>query len=61
MRIILTFVVPLAFAVTVPAQVITSRATSVDVLTQLGVTVLFFGVTRVVWQKAVAHYNGASA
>ena len=61
MRVILTFVVPLAFAVTVPAQVITSRATPADLLTQIGVTALFFGITRVVWQKAVAHYNGASA
>jgi ABC-2 type transport system permease protein len=61
MRIILTFVVPLAFAVTVPAQVITNRATLTDVLTQLGVTALFMLFTRLVWQKAVAHYNGASA
>lgn len=61
MRIILTFVVPLAFAVTIPAQVITNRATPTDVLIQIGVTAVFMLVTRIVWQKAVAHYNGASA
>lgn len=61
MRMILTFVVPLAFAVTVPAQVITGRSTPADILIQIGVTAVFLLCSRIVWQRAVHHYHGASA
>ncbi len=61
MRVILTYLVPMAFAVTVPAQVIIGRINMSNVAIQAAVTLGFFVVTRFVWTKALVRYNGASA
>jgi ABC-2 type transport system permease protein len=53
--------VPMAFAVTVPAQIITNRGDATALLTQLGVAAAFMLITRLVWRKAVTRYSGASA
>jgi ABC-type uncharacterized transport system permease subunit len=51
----------MAFAVTVPAQVIIGRINMTNVAIQAAVTLGFFVVTRFVWTKALVRYNGASA
>ena len=61
MRIILTYIVPMAFAVTVPAEVIIGRINLTNVGIQAAVTLGFFLVTRIVWNKAMVRYSGASA
>jgi ABC-2 type transport system permease protein len=61
MRVILTYLVPMAFAVTVPAEVIIGRINMSNVAIQAAVTVGFLVVTRFVWTKALVRYNGASA
>lgn len=61
LRISLTFLIPVAFAVTVPAESITGR---LDLLTALGtgaLTVGFVVVTRWFWRFGLKHYTGASA
>jgi ABC-2 type transport system permease protein len=61
LRISLTFLVPIAFAVTVPAEALTSRLTvetlALAALFALGLVV----VTRLWWRFGLQHYSGASA
>jgi ABC-2 type transport system permease protein len=57
----LTFLVPVAFAVTVPAEALTSRLTPLTLLGTLGLTLLFVVLARVVWRLGLRNYSGASA
>ena len=61
MRPVLTFVVPIAFAVTVPAQALTGQLPGVTALLAVGVAVLFLAGSRVFWLVALRRYTGASA
>jgi ABC-2 type transport system permease protein len=61
LRIGLTFLVPVAFAVTVPAEALTGRLTPIALLGAFGMTVLFAGLARLIWSFGVRHYSGASA
>ncbi|HQV94315.1 MAG TPA: ABC-2 family transporter protein [Anaerolineales bacterium] len=57
----LTFLVPVAFAVTVPAEAMTNRLTGETMLFALGLTLLFVILARVVWLIGLRSYSGASA
>ncbi len=57
----LTFLVPLAFAITVPAQALSDRLDGTTVALALGFCVVLLLVTRVVWLVNLRHYSGASA
>ncbi len=61
LRIGLTFLVPVAFAVTVPAQALTNRLTPLTLLSALGLAVLMMGLARTIWRIGVRSYSGASA
>ncbi len=61
LRLGLTFLVPVAFAVTVPAQALTSRLTPLNLLGAFGLAVLLMAVARLVWRLGVRSYSGASA
>ena len=61
MRVGLTIMVPVAVAVTVPAQALTGR---LPATTAVGMVLLaggFVRVSRAVWRFALRHYTGASA
>ncbi len=60
-RIVLTYVVPVAFAVTVPAQAITARLDMPSLYLQTAVTLIFLVALRGVWRRALVRYSGASA
>ncbi len=60
-RLVLTFLVPIAFAVTVPAQALTGRAEAEVLLGSVGVAALLFVAARWFWGYGVRHYSGASA
>jgi ABC-2 type transport system permease protein len=61
LRLGLTFLVPIAFAVTVPAEAMTSRLTGATFL-EAGVFALFLLVfTRWFWKRGLRRYSGASA
>ena len=61
LRIGLTFIVPVAFAVTVPAEALTDRLT-LDILgLALFVTVLAIAASRLVWLRGLKSYSGATA
>jgi len=61
LRISLTFLVPIAFAVTVPAQALTSRLTLDTLALAAGFAVLLMLVTRGLWRFGLRRYSGASA
>jgi ABC-2 type transport system permease protein len=57
----LTFLVPVAFAVTVPAEALTNRLTGTSLLFALGMTLLFVVLARGLWVVGLRNYSGASA
>lgn len=61
LRISLTFLVPIAFAVTVPAQALTGRLTPEMLLLAAVFAALLLVGTRWFWRVGLKHYSGASA
>ena len=61
LRLSLTFIVPLAFAITVPSEALTDRLTWVRVLVTVGFTLALMMVTRLIWRAGLKRYGGASA
>ena len=57
----LTFLVPVAFAVTIPASALTGRLNLVTWFGALGLTVLFLVASRLFWKRGLKNYSGASA
>jgi ABC-2 type transport system permease protein len=61
LRISITFLVPIAFAVTVPAEALTARLDWQTLLFAAIFTVAVFLFTRWFWRFGLKHYTGASA
>ena len=61
LRLILTFLVPVAFAVTVPAEALVGRITQGTVALAVGLAVALLVVSRWFWRVGVRSYSGASA
>jgi ABC-2 type transport system permease protein len=61
LRFALTFIVPVAFATTVPAEALTGRLGSWTLGGAIGLAVLLFAVARLVWRLGLRRYSGASA
>lgn len=57
----LTFLVPVAFAVTVPAEALTGRLTLQTWLGALALTIFLFILARTFWKIGLRSYSGASA
>jgi ABC-2 type transport system permease protein len=57
----LTFVVPVAFATTVPAEALTGRLTWETLVGAVGLAIILFVVSRVFWRVGLRHYSGTSA
>jgi ABC-2 type transport system permease protein len=57
----LTFLVPVAFAVTVPAQALTGRLSLQTWFGALALTVVLFIAARTIWSIGLRNYSGASA
>lgn len=61
LRIGFTFLVPLAFAVTVPASALTDRLSGWLLLGAAAFTMVLLVLTRFVWRQGLRRYAGASA
>ncbi|MCO5186461.1 MAG: ABC-2 family transporter protein [Anaerolineae bacterium] len=61
LRAVLTFVVPIAFAVTVPAEALIGRITPTTFALAFGVGIGLFVVARLFWRYGIRSYSGASA
>jgi ABC-2 type transport system permease protein len=61
LRYSVTFLVPVGFAVTVPAEALTSRLHWPTLLLAFGFGCALFAFTRWFWHFGLRHYSGASA
>jgi ABC-2 type transport system permease protein len=61
LRASLTFIVPVAFAVTIPAQSLTGRLSAGWAIGAIGAAIGFIVVSRMFWRFGLRHYTGASA
>jgi ABC-2 type transport system permease protein len=61
LRVTLTYLVPIGFAVTVPSEALTGRLTTGRVLVTVAFLAVAVAVTRLVWRAGTRRYSGASA
>lgn len=61
LRYSLTFLVPVAFAISVPSEALTGRLTIETWLGALALTVFLFTISRIIWSFGLRNYSGASA
>ena len=61
LRLGVTFIVPIAFAITVPAEALTSRLEWGTIALAVGFSATLFVVTRYWWRFGLRRYSGASA
>lgn len=57
----LTFIIPVAFAVTIPAEALTSRLTPLILVGTFALTLFFIVLARFIWRLGLKNYSGASA
>jgi len=57
----LTFIVPLAFAITVPSEAVTGQLAWQSVVVMIGFTAVLMAVSRWSWKRGLRRYGGASA
>jgi ABC-2 type transport system permease protein len=57
----LTFIIPVAFATTVPAEALTGRLTWVTLTIAVALAVVIFMLSRLFWRAGLRHYSGTSA
>lgn len=61
LRFGLTFIVPVAFATTIPAEALSGRLSAWTLLEAFGLAAVMFILARLVWKLGLRHYSGASA
>ncbi len=61
LRLMLTFLVPIGFAITVPTEGLVGRLTSPNLLGAIALAIALPVVARLFWKFGVRHYSGASA
>ena len=61
LKLVLTYLVPIGFAVTVPAESLTGRLTWERVVVTVVFLVIVLMVTRLIWHAGTRRYAGASA
>jgi ABC-2 type transport system permease protein len=61
LRFALTFIVPVAFATTVPAEALTGRLGGLTIGIAILSAVLLSVISRLFWRLGLRHYTGASA
>ncbi|MBW3657569.1 MAG: ABC-2 family transporter protein [Actinobacteria bacterium] len=61
LQVSFTVLIPLAFAITVPAEALTGRLGGTMVLAALAFTAVIVALTRWAWRRGLRRYDGASA
>ena len=61
LRVALTLVVPVAFAITVPIEALTGRLEIATIAVTIGLAAAFLVAARWFWRFGLRHYTGASA
>ncbi len=61
LRFALTFIVPVAFATTIPAEALTGRLTPQTLVGALALAAVLAAISRLFWRLGLRKYSGASA
>jgi ABC-2 type transport system permease protein len=61
LRFALTFIVPVAFATTVPAEALTGRLSGITLLGAVMLAAVLFVASRLFWRAGLMQYSGTSA
>lgn len=61
LRVILTFIIPVAFAVTLPAEALSNRLRPEHLLAEILLAGILLITARIVWKFGLKNYTGASA
>lgn len=61
LRFGLTFIIPVAFAVTVPTEALTNRLSIQSLLGAFLITIVLIALTRILWILGTRNYSGASS
>ena len=61
LRLLFTFVIPLALMTTFPASAMLGRLEVMDVLLPMLGAVVFFALSRAVWLRSISRYTSASS
>jgi len=61
LRFALTFIIPVAFATSIPAEALTGRLGGTTLLGAVGLAILLSAIARLIWRLGLRHYSGASA
>ena len=61
LRATLTFLIPIAFAVTVPTEALVGRLTLENLVVAIALAATMLVASRLTWKQGVKHYSGASA
>lgn len=61
LRFALTFIVPVAFATTIPVEALTGRLSIVTLVGAMALAILLASLSRLFWKLGLRHYSGASA
>ena len=61
LRVVVTFVIPIALATTVPIQALRGDLTGAQVLLYLGIAVASVFISALVWKAGIRRYSGASS
>jgi len=61
LRLVFTFVLPLALMTTFPARAMLGRLTPAEILVPLGGAVVFTVLARLVWTRSIGKYTSASS
>lgn len=61
LRYALTFLVPVAFATTIPAEALSGRLTPGALLGAVSLALVMLAASRWFWRRGISHYSGASA
>lgn len=57
----LTFIIPLAFAITVPSEAVTGRLAWRSVVVMAAFTIVLLVASRLLWRRGLRRYGGASS
>jgi len=57
----LIFIIPVAFATTIPVEALTSRLNCVTLVAAVTAAIVLFSFSRAFWKFGLKHYSGASA
>ncbi len=61
LRLLFTFVIPLALMTTFPASAMLGRLEAVDILLPIAGAVVFSAISRAVWLRSIGRYTSASS